>query len=459
MLPQRRDRISGRKLLDHLDVGRQPGAGVNPFEQIVAQQRRIGHPALQRGVERVHVVDPLAGEGTLVKHVLVHVRDSPRVWIDTVHAREDALEHGAAPPRRQRRRDPRLQNRMAFHDPPARCVEEWRVERVRHLAHHPPHGTARQPRVGVQRDDVTNAGRHGGRVQEGRVAGATQQPVQLVELAALALPADPACLPRVPDPAPMQQQEAVASGRIAVQPVQPGDAGRGGGQQRRIAIGVLRRAVGPVGQEGEMQLAVLAGEVVDLQPRHLVGNCRFRSQQHWYDNQGAERCGDARLQREARQGCRAERPHRQPVDARDGCIGCQDETGDPENNEPERARTGLRRKLQRHRDEGQRERHHGSAVAPDAPSAASPLQPRAQRRPVSHRGLEPRPAAADEVVTRVAPPLARMFRRRCRRGPGDVEFGAAGPPRHCFDGGAIKIACSEIHAGEGRGARQDGVNE
>ena len=44
---------------------------------------------------------------------------------------------------------------------------------------------------------------------------AAQQPVQFMQLAALALPADPPSFAFVPDPPAMEQQEAVAAGRRA----------------------------------------------------------------------------------------------------------------------------------------------------------------------------------------------------------------------------------------------------
>ncbi len=60
-------------------------------------------------------------------------------------------------PHRQRRRDPRLQHAVAFDDPAARHVEARPVERMRHLADQAAHRVARQPRVGVERDDVADA--------------------------------------------------------------------------------------------------------------------------------------------------------------------------------------------------------------------------------------------------------------------------------------------------------------
>ena len=146
---------------------------------------------------------------------------------------------------------------------------------MRHLADQPAHRVARQPRVGVERDDVADAGGHdaGGcavDVDERRVGRAAQQPVQLVQLAALALPADPPSFAFVPDPPAMQQQEAVAAGRRAVAPIEPRDALRRRGEQRRVALDVLGRGIGPVGEQREMKVAFRAREMVDLQPLDLL---------------------------------------------------------------------------------------------------------------------------------------------------------------------------------------------
>ena len=78
---------------------------------------------------------------------------------------------------------------------PAVGVEARPIERVRHFADQPADRVARQPGVGVERDDVADAVGHRWRLpaeaQEAGVGRAAQQPVQLMQLAALAFPADP----------------------------------------------------------------------------------------------------------------------------------------------------------------------------------------------------------------------------------------------------------------------------
>ena len=103
------------------------------------------------------------------------------------------------------------------------------VEWVRHLADQAVDRVARQPRVGVERYDVADAGGHAWGLptdaEKARVGRATQQPVQFMQLAALAFPADPSRFAGVPEPLAVQQQEAVATRCRAVAPIEPGDAG------------------------------------------------------------------------------------------------------------------------------------------------------------------------------------------------------------------------------------------
>ncbi len=147
------------------------------------------------------------------------------------------------------------------------------------------HRVARQPGVGIERDDVADAGGHVRRlpveVQEARVGRAAQQPVQFVQLAALAFPADPARLAGVPDALAMQQQEAVATGRRAIAPIEPGNAGDRRIQQRRIAVDMLCRGIQPVGEQSEMQVTLRTGEVVDLQVLDLRLDRRLRLSAAW----------------------------------------------------------------------------------------------------------------------------------------------------------------------------------
>src|SRR6266446_6520776 len=108
-------------------------------------------------------------------------------------------------------------------------VEHRPVERMRHLADQPVDSVAWQPGVGIERNDVADAVGHlwslGAEVEETGVCRATQQPVHLVQLAALAFPTDPACFAGVPYPLAVQQQEPVSARRRGIALIESDDAG------------------------------------------------------------------------------------------------------------------------------------------------------------------------------------------------------------------------------------------
>ena len=95
-------------VVDDLDVGDERRARVEPLEEVVRQERVLGHAPLERGHERVHVVEPLAGEDPLAEEVLVGVGDRGRVGVDAgvpgVEPREErarGARHGHAHARLQ----------------------------------------------------------------------------------------------------------------------------------------------------------------------------------------------------------------------------------------------------------------------------------------------------------------------------------------------------------------------
>ena len=195
MLARRVDRIAGRIVLDHLDVGHQRRARQRSFEQIVAQHRVFGDPAVQRRLHRVDVVEPLAGEGALAEHVLVEVGNGKDIRVDAAVGRQHALQERRLVAGGQRRRHARLQDRIAGDHVAGAGLDHRPVERMAELADQPVDRVAHHARVGVERHDMDDAfGQRRIRRQEGRVGVAAQQKVQLVQLAALALPAHPAFL-------------------------------------------------------------------------------------------------------------------------------------------------------------------------------------------------------------------------------------------------------------------------
>src|SRR5260370_22417312 len=89
---------------------------------------------------------------------------------------------------------------------------------MRHLADQPLRRTARHPGVRREGDYVANAGRHrrGTAIDcdEAGVSRAADQWIQLMQLAALALPSHPLPFRRVPHSSPMKQEKSFAANII-----------------------------------------------------------------------------------------------------------------------------------------------------------------------------------------------------------------------------------------------------
>jgi hypothetical protein len=91
-MAHRVDVVASRELLDDLHIGGEAGTREDALEQIVAEQRRVRHPAGERSLERIDVIDALAGVGAFAEQVLVNVRNGGGVRVHAGHAGEGALE-------------------------------------------------------------------------------------------------------------------------------------------------------------------------------------------------------------------------------------------------------------------------------------------------------------------------------------------------------------------------------
>ena len=300
----RADVVAGGKLLDHLDVGGQPGAGEDALEQIVAEQRRF--PARgRRAPPRRHRRRRCPCRRRSLRRTGPGRRRRPRRHRDRCRSALEKTRWNSEPsrPTGSDGRDPRLQHARSPRRPGrASASKRGRLSGCAILPISRADGVARQPRIGVERDDVADAGGH---------ASARRPPIgmKLVSVAPRSSRFSSCSLPRlrsqpiqrafavVPDPPAMQQQEAVAAGRRAVARVQPRDARP---RRRRAAPSSPSACsvggIGPVGQQREMQIAFRTGEVVDLQPLDLLLDRRRR----WSAASAPRRsCAGARARRRA----------------------------------------------------------------------------------------------------------------------------------------------------------------
>ena len=135
--------------------------------------------------------------------------------------------------------------------------------------------------VAVERDDVACAGLNAGRFTQIKKDVATllrQLGDQQFQLAALALPADPALLGFAELPCAMQHNKArclaAFIGTPGVLQVQIAYASPGPLQQGIVGVKVRRVGVGPIGQQGKLGMWLRIGQVVQLQAIHqLKGRC------------------------------------------------------------------------------------------------------------------------------------------------------------------------------------------
>ncbi len=318
VLACRRDQVVRRELVEELDVGHQPGPGEDALEQVMAQERVLGYAVRHRRGEGFEVVDPLAGEAPFLEQVLVDVGHGGRIRVDAGRPGEGPPEDRCLVLGRERRRDPWLEHAVALGHPAGPRIEGRVVQRMGHRPHEAPHRAPGQPRVGVERDHVAHVRRRGRRgPPRGQDAGrrrSAQEGIQLLELAALALPPHPAALGLVPRSLPVEEQESGASpGRLAVALVEPVDGRRRRGQELVVAGDVLGRGIEPVRQQGEPEIALAVPQVVDLQAADLGLDVRLAGEEHRHDNQGPQPGRHAIVEVEAGQRSRAQHVGDRPV--------------------------------------------------------------------------------------------------------------------------------------------------
>ncbi len=285
-----------------------------------------------------------------------------------------------------------------------------------------------------------------------------------MQLAALALPTDPAPFAFVPHAPAMQQQEARAASARLVTLVELRDAGRRALQERRVTLRVLGRGIDPVGQQREMNGAFGAGEVMNLQPLDLLLDRGARGQQHRHRDQRAQACRHAVAQLQGGQEGRAQAAHHTPIHQRHGRVDGRNGTQNAEQAQPFPLWRRRSDRDERGGEQGGGDHRDGAHITADAEAAAGSPEPRAWRRPVTDRDLEPTASAGEEVIARIAPAVVGRVGVRGLRGgrdgaAGDVDLGTFRAARQLLDGAAIEIAGRKIHVAKVAAAGQHVVDQ
>ena len=145
------------------------------------------------------------------------------------------MEQGAFLPQGQRGRDAGLEDAVAGDDPAEGGVEHGPVERVGGGAHQLVYHTDGQAGIGIERDDIANPDRRDGGLaidrQKRGVGGPAQEAVELMQLAAFALPAHPEAFAGVPPALSVEHEEASCS----IFGIERGHIGHGAVQQPGVA--------------------------------------------------------------------------------------------------------------------------------------------------------------------------------------------------------------------------------
>ena len=443
--------VGARVLLDHLDVGDQTGTQVVALQQIMAEHGVVGDSPVQLAEGDIDVVDPLAGERALAEEILVHVGHGEGIGIEAARGGVHPLQHRAVLDTRQRRADPRLEDAVATADPAA-GMEPGLVQRVGDLAHQAAGCLPRQTGVAVQGQHVLHrAGQLPLDRVERRVGGAAQPAVQLVELASLALPPHPRALGAVVDPPAVEQQEA-----RPVQLVEPADPAAGPFDEGGIAGGVFAVGGDEVGHQGEVHLAGVVGQMVDLQVGHEGVDLIGIGQQAGDGDQGTQLGGHTVAQGQAGEQLGRHQP-------RDGVVHraerhvAQAHGGDHPDGDHHRGRLRAGDHVENPQGGGDQcgeDQRRGTEIAGQAAAPPGAHDPFAPPRAIPEGRDERRAALVDQPVADITLQVAASAAGTLQGGPGDVDLLLAGSPSQPLDLGAVPVARGEVEFGVARVAAQ-----
>ena len=440
--------VRGERLVEH-HVGREGRASVDALEEVVARERVLGHASLEAPVQGLNVVDALADVVALAEQVLVHVGDGPAVDVDGSIAGEPAGEVRAVSTLRIDL-DARLHDRVAGPDAARALVESGVVQRVGERAGEASEAAARERRVGVERDDEAHAlqslggtGVHG----EARIARARHVVAELLELAALALPAHPTTFRRVEAARAMERVE-----RTGRPPAMPLVETRHAVAQRLhdgfVPRHVLLGRIGEVGEEDELGVRLGIRQMVGLEPLEQLPSLVGAADERRYDDRSLAVGGNPLLEVELGEDARGKQLRQQPVhhgDSEDG--GRKEDDGHAEREH--RGRRAYPREVargQQHRDE--RHGHEDKRIAGGCPAQEPASQAQAQLSAVAQAALELLATLVDEPEAHVRPAELRPggALREGNDALGHLELRVRRAKGQLLDDAAIAICGLEVDA-------------
>ena len=314
-----------------------------------------------------------------------------------------------------------------------------------------PRDVAGQAGVAVERQAVAHLRQHGQVADLHDVAGvarAAQQPVELLELPALALPAHEAPFLRVPLALPVEEVEA---GGLAVARVQRLDALARGRHDRRVARPLRLVRVHEVAEQREVEVRVEVADRLDLEVLDQLPRPRDAVEHGRDDHHGPRGGRHAAAQVEARQPPRLHQPGGDALHERRRQLGRRHQREQRGQREQARARSPRIRVQDRRRhaqeDEGREAAQVDRRRVPEAEAPHAPRQARADAQVALELGA----AAADQEVAHVVPAVVVRGGEgglpcAFHRGQRDPALALPVRVRQVLDRLAVAVAAQEVHA-------------
>ena len=408
--------------------------------------------------EGIDVVDPLADERALAKHILVNIRSHAGVRVDTGLASVQSRMARAVRPR-QTDRHARLKDTVALCHPLLHSVVAGTIQGVGHRADKLLSRISWQLRIRVQGNDILHGGEHGGIANHERKSvfgnptfAAAQQAVQGGQLAPLALVSHPHSLFRVPAPRTMKEEEDI--GRAAILGVEVVYSGLRKLQQRSIGGKRFLMRVAKVGQQPEVQAFIAIRQEADFQRLDQVLGVLGAAEHGRHYHQRARCRHDAFGEIHLRQGMRRHQQSGQPVRQRHGQLTSGQQRQNADREQPPQRRPDGQGLGQEARAESRGDQRDATQIHRERDPVGCSTYGFEAGKMNFRRSLEFRQAFVDQVEADVPCPCAHAAAgidcgggSPCQidRLAGDFDLRQASPLRYLLGSVAVAIACAEIH--------------
>ena len=392
---------------DH--VRQQCGPTVAAFQQVVAENRVLREVSAPM-IERIDIVNSLADKRTFSKQVLIHVRDNPRIRINTRIAAEQSHE-----PRSIRTRetdaDSRLQNCVAMNHSLSSRIQHRPIQRMGHRRDHFASGISRKLGVCVQRDDVPhlqenydvtdNAGESSGRSAQSRI--------QIGQLPALTFVAHPEFFLSVPSTTAVQQEEDIRS-IVLVLSSQLGDAITCLLNQVPVAGKDLFGCIFEIRQQSKVQVLLTVGEIPNLQAFQQSLNRCGVGQHCRNDHQRPMRSRNARAKIHARQCLRVHHGCHHPVHDSDRQLYGGHHDRNRHQPQQQCPRPLSRAAAPQHGDDGSREQQRGHRIDEQREASTKLLDRNSGGHLHVNQAFKCRSTVIQQKVTDMVRALIRLYR-------------------------------------------------